>query len=438
MSVKINTTIVRPLVPVHETGKVLVFLDTAVQTVTTAETTTAVAGLSKININTIEELLENFKVVKEDVEEEIDGINHELAAQNELYQIEYLLSQGINTIVVSNALKAGVTEAQLEELLGDQEDLGYNFAVGVKLHTNATILSGVTKAVKDFLFSKDIEVLTYVIQDSDYETYIKNINYLDSPAEYAKLSVSLNSILPNIISNYPLIPTDFSNNFHGVLPSYVTAVRKSRNFINGNPHLPVAGENTGLVPEAVRVHKYITTSIKEIAQAKGINVLVNKRGLGAYITAQNTMYPYWLAIPNWNKTTMVDTNGVIKKSTPGYREAARNPLIRSHVVTQALWLKPTIKTIADKMLFQVNNEKHWTQWQLQMETLFGGMQDKDAIETYQVVTGLRVMTREDIRDHIFKGLAKYVPARLIEAIEVQVQLHEDTSTLDVVMAGGAL
>jgi hypothetical protein len=95
-----------------------------------------------------------------------------------------------------------------------------------------------------------------------------------------------------------------------------------------------------------------------------------------------------------------------------------HPFYRSHVITEALWIKRQLIRIAESMLFQPNNRKSWDTVSLRMKSLFGTILNSDGIENYQVYIGKDItMTESDIANGIMKAAVSYLPIRVIESVE---------------------
>ncbi len=89
---------------------------------------------------------------------------------------------------------------------------------------------------------------------------------------------------------------------------------------------------------------------------------MTKTGIGNLFVSQNTLYPY----------------AVGEES---------NPLIRSHVVTEALYIKRLLKRVAEGLMYAPNNIKTWNTFSLKAKALFSDMQDKEGIEDFSVQVG---------------------------------------------------
>jgi hypothetical protein len=231
-----------------------------------------------------------------------------------------------------------------------------------------------------------------------------------------KLELFVNSGIPNFTSNYAnLLEPDFddSEGFYGIPASAAAIARKAKLLDSITPWIPVAGETYGKVNEFTKLYRKLTTTEKEGLQAENLNVLFTKVGVGNLFVSQNTM--------------LIDT------ANPA------NPLIRSHVVTSALYIKRVLRRTAEQLLFAPNTIKTWNQFSLKARSLFNTMLDQDGIEDFSVQVGRGItMTEQDIADGKFKAVVTFLPVRVIEEITFNIVVQETENAYVVEFEGGDL
>jgi hypothetical protein len=386
-----------------------------------------------IRVNSLQDLYDNFTLTTLD-----EGVNDAtvLKEARELYSAEYLLRAGVNLLCYA-VTSVGTIAAGDITAIEDVEVLNYKLiAVPYDFidatNTESLLLNHVKS--NDIQLYMDLEPFTLASEVETIKTAI-------GTAASAKLELFINAGLPTFSSAYDLIPSDFNvestkvdpdgtpgngdeyidwdlaeyaeaTDFVGIPASLAALVRKVKLLNAGTPWLPVAGETYGMVNEFVKVLRTLSTSEKTAFQAENINVLVTKVGVGNLFVSQNTLH---------------------------ITEDASNPLIRSHVVTEALWVKRILKALAYSLEYAPNNSKTWNIFDTKATRLFKNMLASEGIEDYHVEVGLGItMTEEDIQNGLFKAFVSFLPVRVIEDIAFNVVIQVEEDSYDVTLVGGDL
>ena len=334
-----------------------------------------------------------------------------IAQARELYVAEYLLRTGVNLLCYSTATAESIAAGDITAI-EDVETLNYKMVlVPYKLVTDDTFDS--VALLEAFVATEDVQLFL----DIDPTESIATTNAIEAlvdaikadltalSARSAKIELFYNFGLATFETNFPIansnFPTEFVAGFYGV-PASALAVARKASFLNsGTPWLPVAGQTYGAIPEVTTLNVKLSTAQKEALQAEGVNVLHTKVGLGNLLVSQNTL-------------------------------ATEEVLTRSHVVTEALYIKRRLTTIAEGLLYLPNNLKTWTSFELKAKDLFGKIEAADGIEEYAVSVGLgQTMTPQDITDGKFIASVSFLPVRVIEEITFNIIIQETANQYDV-------
>jgi len=394
MAININVQVARSVPRINEDGLTLVIFKNARKLAGVTDTI--------VSVNTLQDLYTNFG----------DSTDiSTLAVAKELYVAEYLVRAGVNLLCYSTATVGSIASADITNI-EDVEVLGYKMILSPynflddDSNQEALLLS----------FAKDNDVQLFMdldpdIEASDAEDVITALGTTVSP----KLELFVNSGLPNFTSQYSnTLPSDFdaSDNFFGIPASAVVVARKASVLKSETPWLPVAGETYGLVNEFTKIYRRLSTKQKNDLQALNLNVLFTKTGIGNLLVSQNTLAD--------------STNSA-------------NPLIRSHVVTSALYIKRILRREAERLLFAPNNIKTWNQFSLKATSLFNRLVELDGIEDFSVQIGRGItMTAQDIADGKLKVVVTFLPVRVIEEITFNIVIQETEDAYVVEFEGGDL
>lgn len=334
-----------------------------------------------------------------------------IAQARELYVAEYLLRAGVNLLCYSTATAETIAAGDITAI-EDVETLNYKMVLApYKLITDDTFNSAALLeafvATKDVQLFLDIDPAESIADASTIEALVDAIkgDLTSRSARSAKIELFYNFGLATFETSFPLngsnFPTEFVSGFYGI-PASALAVARKASFLNGGtPWFPVAGQTYGAIPEVTTLNVKLSTAQKEALQAEGVNVLHTKVGLGNLLVSQNTL-------------------------------ATEEALTRSHVVTEALYIKRRLKAIAEGLLYLPNNLKTWTSFELKAKDLFTKIQAADGIEQYSVSAGLgQTMTQQNINDGKFIASVSFLPIRVIEEITFNIIIQETANQYDV-------
>lgn len=400
MSVTINTNIIRSVPQVNDNGLVLVILKNARQTAGTVEP-------KRINYQSELEATYSLPVAPATAAQI-------KAARRELSVVEYLISRSVNLIVLATddiGVLDTVDLAKVESI----EDYNYRIILApYSLQVN----DAVDSVLIDFALDKDVELFLDIDASQSKADVLLTvadvkaaINTSIGVSYSSKVSLFLNSgLVSGFVSAFNDASYDMTDyneadsnsiDYYGIPLSAVVASRKSAYLIAGKPWIPVAGEQTGIVQEYSSVYKRYLVTDKNAIQAADVNIVINKPGIGAVIVSQNTL-----------------------ARVSSSNEDKINPLIRSHVVTQALWIKRRIKSITEAIMFAPHLAKTYDTWQLKVEHFMQDIMDGDGITRSRVLTGPKVMTPTDVANNIFKGTVTYHPINVIESAVITLNILE--------------
>lgn len=397
--VEIKTNIIRRVNTIYDSNLILLVLLNARDK--TAQNTPK-------RINNKDELYENYDL----------GSGNDASkkkAIRELFIAEYLLDRNTNLIITTTATQGTLIAADLDSVL-EVDDYSYSVVLApYLLEDTDTVKAG---HIIDKLKKLDVEIfLDMDPTKNTYETIATAIK-TKATAEYShKVSLFLGSGIPidfstgYTIENYDgtkYLPTDVDAPYYGILGSAIAAVKKVHFLANNTPWLPVAGEQTGVIRELGSIYKRYKASERTTIQSKDLNLLSFKAGVGHLFVSQNTLARV----------------GVDKI----------NPLIRSHVVTSALWIKKRIKSITERIIFMPHNDKTYNSWEASIRSFLTEIQGQSGITKYFVLTGSSVMTQQNINEGTFKGVVTYHPINVIESAKITLNILETADT-DVVVEG---
>lgn len=370
-----------------------------------------------IRINSTAELQAAFEV----------PTTNEVQEFRELLMAEYLLSNNVNLLCYQVAAAGPILAGDITNI-ADQVALGYKFVIApyAFLDTTDYATNGLNLLAQH---CKDEDVQLFI----DIEPFVASTDIDTLKTQFvadasSKLELFVNSGFVGIDTAYTL-PTNISldeaylataavyanaTDYVGVPASLIALVRKSKLLSMGKPWLPVAGEDNGLVTEASTLFRELSTTEKEEFQAANVNVLITRVGVGHLFVSQNTMYPAGVG----------DT---------------LNPLLRSHIITEALWIKSALYRIAQSLEFRPNVQKTWDLAKLKVAKLFKPILQAGGVEDYKVYCGRNItMTNQDILDGKLVVIVNYLPVRVIEDITFYVTIQETTDGTNITLSGGDL
>lgn len=186
--------------------------------------------------------------------------------------------------------------------------------------------------------------------------------------------------------------------YYGVLAGTVKAAMKAQLLMSATPWLPVAGQANGAVSDIGKLFRNFTKKEKKQIQEKHINILMYKPGFGNLFVSQNT--------------ALINTN------------SKSDPLMRSHVVTEAIWLSYVVEKIAEKFEHGLNVSST----RRQLETELRGMLDKiHKGNGFEEKALLSVEVDKLEKTKINVNIA-YIPVRAIEQINITLYLTDEGIT----------
>ena len=325
----------------------------------------------------------------------------------ELYVAEYLLRAGVNLLCLSTEAVDVIAQVDIDKL--DLALVDFKLAVVpyylIDLDTYDT---GEPYVLEAFVKENDVQLfldLDPEMSAVNAATIISEFNTLVGAT--SKIELFYNAGLATFTSNYTIanndFPLDFDTDFYGVPASALVVARKVQFLNAGTPWLPVAGQTYGAITEVNKLYKTLKTTEKAAFQAANINVLHSKVGLGNLMVSQNTL-------------------------------ANDEVLVRSHVVTEALYIKRRLTAIAENLKFLPNNLKTWTSFELKAADLFEKLLAADGIEEYSVSAGLgKTMTQQNVVDGKFVASVSFLPIRVIEEITFNITIQETLSQFEVII-----
>lgn len=411
MSVTINTRVIRALPVVNDNGLVLAILKNARQVDNLGATITEP---TPVRLNSLEDLYANFEV-------DTQSTPVSLKSARELYVLEYLIRAGVNVLAL--AVKTPASGIQATDIAKvNDEQFNYKFVIAPY-----EFITNMEDSYDDE--SQPGRELLKLASDRDVQVFL-DINPFVSPSivpaeliatRNAKISIQVNTAIPNFISSYSIIPSTYdlavegaysdATDFVGIPASAAVVARQARYWNAETPYLPVAGETYGVFNEFNSVLRALKTTEKNSFQAKQINPLVSKIGVGAYMTAQNTMH--------------ASTN-------------PKDPLLRRHIVSLTLWIKRYLRNLGEAYLYLPNVQKTWTSWELRVAEFLENLQRQDAILKYQQAAGDDVTTPEEIAEGIMKAYVAFLPTRVTESIILDLLIQESEGSVDIFVNGGTL
>lgn len=396
MAININVQVARSVPRINDDGLTMVIFKNAQKA----------TGITDeiISVNTLAELYSSFDA------------DSSAAAARELYVAEYLVRAGVNLLCYSvPTVNAGVIDSDDIDAISDLGVLNYKMlVVPYAFITDGTATS--ESLIMKFAKDNDVQLFMDVDPNASASEVSDIVDALETDnALSPKLELFINTGLPNFTSEYAdLIGADFGEaGFFGIPASAAAVSRKALLLNSQTPWLPVAGETYGKVNEFTKLHRKLSTTEKVDMQAENLNVLFTKIGVGNLFVSQNTM--------------------LIDEANPA------NPLIRSHVVTTALYVKRLLRRTAEQLLFAPNTIKTWNQFTLKATSLLGRMFDQDGLEDFSVNVGRGItMTEQDIADGKFKAAITFLPVRVIESITFNIVVQETQDAYVVNFEGGDL
>lgn len=369
-------------------------------------------------INQLQELYDNYEL-------DDTNVDSKKKSARELFVAEYLLNRGTNLVILTTAAVGTIAPGDLT-ILEEEQDINYNIIlVPYSLQTTGTVDTNLITFLKD---NENVELYLDLDPELDATALgtLKGVIAVaartDEVAHRVSLFASYGLVGSDSVSNYAFTFTEGTektysnkeffteaNSYYGIPSSAVVASRKAVLLINQTPWVPVAGENNGVVPEFTKLYKKYSLADKKTIQGHDINLIHFKMGLGHLLVSQNTL---------------ARTNG----------DKDINPLIRSHVVTQALWIKRRIKSITEKILFEPHDSRTYNSWETSVNSFFNLIMGQRGITKFQAVTGTRVMTQNDINNNLFKGVVAYHPMNVVESAIITLNILETHDT-EIVVEG---
>lgn len=381
-----------------------------------------------MQISSIDELHKNYEPVSEELENPEGPGLIEVTSKKGRYQLqvaEYLLNTQTTILVYAVQDPTKFSIATDGKYIKDIKELGYKQILAPYTFVDGTntipseLVKLVTPAPDDADKPKEyynLPAQLYLDLDldgafTDDTTLKQNLKTQLKSLAGPKIEVFANSGAVQLYSKVNPLPAFGEDDFIGIPASALVAARKAKILKNKLPHLPIAGQTYGAVPEVVKLYKQLSTFEKEVLQANNINVLTYKTGFGALLVSQNTLY-----------------------NTSNKYE----PLKRSHVVTQALWLKREVLNIIEGFEHTVSNTKTWSLIELSLEKLFDQVYDSDGLqERATILLGRATTSQEDLDKGKLNIVINYKPARALESIEVNINILEDTNEI-IADVGGIL
>lgn len=393
MAININVQVARSIARTNEDGLTMVVFKHARRA----------AGVTDeiVTIQTLEDLTTKL---------DTSGASDTDLAEYELYVAEYLVRAGVNLLAYTTETE-NVIDADDIDNISDLETLNY------KMLTVPYDFVTATNTEADLLeFASDNDVQLFMDLDPDVVTTdVTNVIDALGNTVSPKLELYVNSGLPSYTSAYSTAVSDefdSANGFYGIPASAAALAKKARVLESGTPWIPIAGETYGLVDEFIELYRNLSTSEKTSFQSNNLNVLVTKIGVGNLFVSQNTM---------------IDT------------EVSTNPLRRSHVVTESLYIKRVLRRAAERLLFAPNNIKTWNQFSLKAKSLFRRMVDQNGLEDFSIQVGRGItMTEQDIAEGKFKAVVTFLPIRVIEEITFNIVIQETEDAYVIDFEGGDL
>lgn len=410
MAITINVSVLRQVPQQNDEGLTLVVLKTARAKNSEHQVPTLVYS--------VEDLYNKYSYMDETGE---TPVLSKLAAY-ELYVAEYLLRAGTSILVYPVASIASGFTATDALAIEDLEVLNYKMMTVPYLFIEdyeGTVPAEITEIMT---FAKEHDVQLFLdaiptVTEAEADGIVTDLASVLS----AKVEIAVNAgiaAFKSFNTDAGLDFTDFNDvatPFYGLPASATLIARKAQLLAAEKPYIPVAGEINGLITEYTKLYRKLSTAEKTALQAKGLNVVTTKVGLGILFTAQNTMY----------QKLVTDTDN--------------NPLLRSHAVTQALWFKRKLKAIAERTMFSVNGQKTWDALSLSAGRLFKETKAKEGLISYRVLVGKGItMTQADVDAGIIKATFAYKPIKPVEAIEMNLVIEESAGTYDIAIQGGIL
>lgn len=408
MAIKINTTIHKTVPVINDDGLILAVLMNARQTDAGGAVVTRPEVL---RINSLEDLTRNF------AQSFVEGseVNTGLEALKELYTLEYLLRGGANLLVLATEVvgEFSVTDAAKLRV----EDVTYKVALAPYHFIDSFgRLDGLDLIVSEGseVESVDATLLLDVLPTIPVGQ-IGNIS-IGQP----RISLNINSAIVPFTSVYKWGELDYidfhvssdgymaATDFVGIPASVFVALREAINLNKGEAWVPVAGETTGIFPEATKVFRKFTTPEKNAFQAGHINPMVLKRGIGILMVAQNTSYK------------PADT---------------KNPLRRKHIVSLVLAIKRRVRAISERFLFASNTPNTWDAYKLELDDYLGKLYRAGGLTEFQTVVDNTIITRDDINNGIMRAYIEITPVGVVEGMEINIAIREHADSVDVMIEG---
>lgn len=352
------------------------------------------------------------------ISDKVDVKEPPIKGMSQLVNAEYLLRSGVPILVyIPNSPEDFTsTDAAYLQSIHDDE---FNFVQAVAPYEflgeelNLKILEGtIAKALNNPIsFYTDIDTSGPVFGYDEIKGYAEIKEDFDEAIgdiARAKLEVCVNSAAPtfNASANPGMseLPAFGEDGYKGILSSSLLAARKARLIMLGTPWLPVAGQANGAVRDTGALLVRYTKAEKEAIQALNMNLLTNKIGFGPLFVSQNTMYE---------------------------SENKYDPLIRSHVVTEALWMKRVLEQIGEKYEFSLSLTKTADYLETELRKFYLDLYNKGGIEEPANI-------QVSIDDNKLIAYIAYLPIKAIEAIEINVTLIDDTADVVIGSDGGNL
>lgn len=330
----------------------------------------------------------------------------------QLVNAEYLLRSGVPILAYIPAELNTFSNIDYKYLAEEVYGEEYNFVQAIVPYefvedSNSFVIKVIDELVK-IASNLPIQMFADISPDKnlvEIETRVGVVTGKVSTVALAKVEVALNSINPLFTPYVEGLPAFKKEGYFGILGSTLIAARKALLLMNRRPWLPVAGEENGAVKDGAAIFTKYSKHTKKEIQDLNINLLTNKVGFGPLFVSQNTMYQ--------NENNKYD------------------PLIRSHVVTEALWIKRELQKLASKFEHSLSITKTADYLEAALRDFFNEIYKGNGIEE---PANIEVI----LDNNKLIAYIDYIPIKAVEAIEINVTLIDDTVDVAVGHDGGNL
>lgn len=337
--------------------------------------------------------------------------NTDYLGMGQLVNAEYLLRNGVPILVYPTLTRKEFIKDDADYLIDEVYGEDYNF-VQVLVPYNYVDIGSLAITVAKELSSK-ADVTAQIFLDIDPTVPVENVSTKaalisgNAVVAGAKVDVCLNTISPAFTINKEgnmAVPIFGTNGYYGVLGSTLVAARKAQLLMNGTPWLPVAGQENGAVRDGISLYKKYSKKQRNTIQEAKVNLLTNKVGFGPLFVSQNTMYT---------------------------SDNLTDPLLRSHVVTEALWIKRELQKLGSRFEHSLSIVKTVNYIEAALRDFFNKIYAANGLEQPALIDVV-------LKDNSIKAYIEYIPVKAVEAIEINVSLIDDTVEVGIAQDGGNL